>query len=86
MTTAERNAEYTKRKMDEAEKEKKSAEAAKLSADKKVNCDRAQSYSRGLESGGRISTTDKNGERAYLSDDQRAQELRNAQRLLSGCK
>lgn len=86
MTTAERNADYVKRKMDEAEKEKKSAEAAKLAADKKANCERAQTYSRGLEDGGRITTTDKNGERAYLSDAQRAQEIRNTRSVLASCK
>lgn len=86
MTTAERNADYTKRKMEEAEKEKKSADAAKLSADKKANCDRARSYSRGLEDGVRVTTTDKTGERAYLSDEQRAQEIRNAQRVIADCR
>ena len=86
MTTAERNADYTKRKMDEAEKAKKSADATKLAADKKANCDRAQSYARNLEEGVRISSTDKNGERSYLSDEQRAQELRSAQRVLAECK
>lgn len=86
MTTAERNADYTKRKMEEAEKEKKSADAAKLTADKKANCDRAKSYSRGLEDGVRVTTTDKTGERAYLTDEQRAQEIRNAQRVIADCK
>lgn len=86
MTTAERNADYNKRKMEEAEKAKKSADAAKLAADKKANCERAQSYSRGLEEGIRVTSTDKNGERSYLSDEQRAQELRNAQRVIAECK
>lgn len=86
LTTAERNADYTKRKMDDAEKEKKAAEATKLAADKQANCDRAQSYSRSLADGSRIASTDKSGERSYLSDEQRAQELRNTQRTMAGCK
>ena len=86
MTTAERNADYTKRKMEEAEKAKKSADAVKIAADKKANCDRAQSYSRSLEDGVRVTSTDKNGERSYLSDEQRAQEIRNAQRVIAECK
>ncbi len=86
LTTAERNADYTKRKMDEAEKEKKAAEAIKLAADRKTNCERTQSYSRSLQDGTRLANTDKNGERSYMSDEQRAQEIRNAQRVLAGCK
>ena len=86
MTTAERNADYTKRKMDEAEQAKKSAASAKLAADKKANCEQARSYSRTLEDGTRIANTDSNGERVYLSDEQRAQEVRKAQRILAECK
>ena len=86
MTTAERNADYTKRKLDEAEVTKKFAAADKVSADKKYNCDRARSYSRTLEDGTRITNTDSNGERSYLGDEQRAQEIRNTQRILSECK
>lgn len=86
LTTAERNADYTKRKMDEAEQAKKSADASKLAADKKTNCERARSYSRSLEDGTRIASTDKNGERSYLTDEQRAQEVRNAQRVIADCK
>ena len=86
LTTAERNADFMKRKMDEAAKEKKAAETAKLAADKKANCARARSYSRGLEDGGRIATVDKNGERTYMSDEQRAEEIRHAQTALAGCR
>ena len=34
----------------------------------------------------RIATMDKNGERAYLSDQERAQEIAAAQRVLAKCK
>jgi hypothetical protein len=86
MTTAEQNAEFRKRRADQAEKEKKAADEAKRQAEKAKNCERAQDYQRGLESGERISRTDKNGERVYLSDEQRERELQEARRILSDCK
>lgn len=86
LSTAEKNAEYRKRKAEQAEKEKKAAEEAKLAADKSKNCERAKDYQRTLEAGERISRTDKNGERSYLTDEQRAQELRDARRALEDCK
>jgi hypothetical protein len=85
MTTAQRNAEFQKRRIEQAEKEKKAAEKEKLAADKARNCEQARSYSRTLESGGRVMRMDQNGERSYLTDDQRAQETAEAQRVLSQC-
>jgi hypothetical protein len=86
MTLAERNAEFQKRRTEQAEKDKKDAAAAKQAAEKSKNCERARNYQRALESGQRIAKTDKNGERAFLSDEQRAQEVREANRILSECK
>ena len=43
-----------------------------------MNCARAQEYVRTIESGQRISRTDAKGERYYIDDAQRAQELANA--------
>jgi hypothetical protein len=86
MTTAEQNAEFRKRRADQAEKEKKAADEATRQAEKAKNCERAQNYQRGLESGERISYTDKNGERAYMSDEQRERELQEAHRILADCK
>jgi hypothetical protein len=86
MTTAEQNADFLKRKTEQAEKDKKSADKAKLDADKTRNCERAREYSRALESGERITRTGKSGERYFLNDDQRAQESRETRRVLDECK
>ena len=86
LSAAEKNAEFRKRKSEQAEKEKKAADEAKLAADKSKNCDRARDYHRSLEAGERITRTAKNGERAFLTDEQRAQELRDARRMLEDCK
>lgn len=85
-TIAEKNAEFRKRQMEREDKEKKLAEEAKLAVDKARNCERAQEYQRSLEAGVRISRTDKNGERSYLSDEQRERELGDTRRMLNECK
>jgi len=84
-TLAEQNAEFKKRRMEQAEKDKKATEQAKLAADKAKNCERTRDHLRTLESGGRITHTDKNGERAYLTDEQRAADIRDAQHMLEEC-
>ena len=86
MTTAEKNADYIKRKTEQADKDKKAADEAGDAADKAKNCERAQAYNRSLQSGERIATTDKNGEKSYISDDKRAQDARDTQRVLASCK
>ena len=86
MTTAEKNADFQKRRIEQAEKEKKDAEKAKLEADKTQNCELARAYNRNLESGVRLGGTDKNGERYILNDEQRAQESRDNKRILDACK
>lgn len=85
-TTAEKNADFVKRKSDQAEADKKAADEAKEAADKSKNCERAQAYNRSLQSGERIATTDKNGEKAFLSDEKRGQEVRETKRVMEGCK
>ncbi len=85
LTIAEKNAEFNKRRIEQAEKEKKAAEKAKYDADKAKNCERARDYSRNLNSGIRIARIDSNGERIILSDEERAQELKEAQRILREC-
>ncbi|GIZ51217.1 DUF4124 domain-containing protein [Noviherbaspirillum aridicola] len=85
-TIAEKNAEFRKRQAEKAEKEKKSADEAKVAADRRQNCERAADYQRTLESGVRIGTTGKDGERGFLSDEQRARELQETRRVLAGCQ
>lgn len=86
MTTAEKNVEFQKRRTDQAEKEKKAAEQEKLAADKARSCERAREYQRTLESGVRITRSDKDGERTFVSDEERARELRDTRTLLQECK
>lgn len=83
---AERNAEFNKRRAEQAEKEKKAAEEAQAARDKAKNCENARNYQRALESGVRLASTDKNGERVYIGDDQRNRELQETNRVLANCK
>ncbi|MES2832171.1 MAG: DUF4124 domain-containing protein [Pseudomonadota bacterium] len=86
MSTAEKNAEFTKRQAEQVEKERKTADDAKEAAAKAKNCERVQAYARSLQSGERIATMDKNGEKTYLTDEKRAQETSDAMRAMNGCK
>lgn len=83
---AEKNADFQKRKTEQTLKEKQSAEQAQIDNEKKKNCAHMQHYQRTLQSDERIATLDKNGERIYLNDEQRQQELQEAKRLLKDCK
>ena len=85
-TTAEKNADYNKRKAEQAEKNKEAEQKTKLAAEKKKNCEQASNYKRVLDSGERISSMDKSGERYFLSDEQRAQATQDTNRALEGCK
>jgi hypothetical protein len=81
----EREAEYQKRRAEAQQKEKEAEQQAKLEASRKAVCELARSQKRSLESGERLWRLDANGERRYLDDAQRAQELRDVQRTLEGC-
>lgn len=83
---AEQNAEFKKRRAEQAEKEKKAEDDARLAAEKSKHCERTRSYLRALESGERIAQTDNSGERSFLSDEQRARELREARQAAQDCR
>ena len=85
-TTAERNTDYNKRKMEQAEKDKKAQQAALLATEKAANCEKIRAYQRTLEDGTRISSVDKNGERNYLSDEQRSAEIQTNNQQLANCR
>jgi type IV secretory pathway VirB10-like protein len=85
-TTAEKNADYNKRMLEKADKDKEAEQKAKLAADKKKGCEQASNYKRVLDSGERISRMDPSGERSYMSDEERAQETRNNNRVMDECK
>ncbi|MBC7499377.1 MAG: DUF4124 domain-containing protein [Herminiimonas sp.] len=86
LSTAEKNADFNKRKIAQAELDKKASDLAKVNADNAKNCERAREYKRVLDSGDRIGQTDKNGDRGLMSDDQRAQESKTVKGVLDGCK
>jgi hypothetical protein len=84
-TTADKNAEFQKRRAEQAEKDKKAEDKAKQDALKQKNCERARDYQRALESGQRISRVNASGEREFLNDEQRAKEQSDAQRAVAEC-
>ncbi len=86
LSTAERNADFRKRRMEQAESDKKAADEKAAAAEKTANCGRAKAYQRSLEDGMRISSTDKNGERYTMNDEQRDSEIRNVRKLVSDCR
>ncbi|HEY2336064.1 MAG TPA: DUF4124 domain-containing protein [Burkholderiales bacterium] len=81
-TAAEQDAAFRKRQEDSAKAADKATQTAGDASQKKEQCARSQEYLRGLESGQRIAVTDKNGERAYLDDDQRASETLKARQMV----
>ena len=75
-TLAERNADYKKRQQEAAEKTAKANEQAKVDAEKKKYCAEAKSNIGMLESGVRVSEMGPNGERNFMSDEARAQKIK----------
>lgn len=86
-TLAERNADYNKRRTETAAAEQKAREDSERQADSARNCASIRANQRALEAGERIANYDQHGGRSFLSDEQRAQQIkRNQQMLASGCK
>jgi type IV secretory pathway VirB10-like protein len=83
---ADRNADYTKRAKETAEREQKEKEEQQAKADKAENCERARAARQTIDSGVRIGQTDKNGERGFMSDEQRAAESKKVDKALASCK
>ena len=84
-TLAERNTEYNKRKAEQAEKSKKAEDEARRATEIAANCDNARQAKRSLDSGARVAITNANGERDFMSDQQRAAENAKVQRVLDPC-
>jgi hypothetical protein len=83
---AERNADYNKRAKEKAEREQKDQEEQQAQADTAENCNRARSTRLTLDSGARIGQTESNGERGFMSDEQRAATSKLVDKVLAGCK
>jgi len=85
-TLADMNAGYQKRKMEQAEKDKKAEQEAKAAEDRAKTCETARIHQKTLESGIRVGQTDKNGNRSILNDEERARELQEVRRIIDKCK
>jgi hypothetical protein len=85
---AEQEADFKKRKGEQAEAEAKQKKEAAEADQRKRACQDARSYLAGLESGARITRNDPNtGERTFLDDTARAQEAERArQSVQANCK
>jgi hypothetical protein len=69
-----KKAQKAKQEAAEKEVQKQAQEAAA-----KANCTAAQQVMRNLQSGVRLAEIDANGERSFISDDQRQQRIAKAQ-------
>lgn len=85
-TVAERNSAYRKRAKESTEREQKDKDEQLAKADQADNCERARTAKRTIDSGVRISTQDKNGERSVMTEEQRSADARKADKILAGCK
>lgn len=78
LTPAEKEAEFRKRQLEARKAQEKEQQLAKDAAAKKENCARAREAQRTLESGQRIVRIDAQGERHFLGDAERAQQVAQA--------
>lgn len=85
-TLAEKNADFEKRRAEQAEKDKLAADKAAREAAKRKNCEQISNYQRALQSGQRITKLSPTGERIYIDDAQRAATIRDNQRALADCR
>jgi len=77
------DAAFRKRQQEREAEEKKNAQTSANAELKRQNCEAAQASVRSIQSGQRISTVDKAGERIYLDDQQVAGELARAQQAVA---
>ena len=86
-TTADREMDFRKRQQESQEKTEKAQKEQLAAGQKKENCERARRYLQSLESGERIALRDGQGERYYMEDAQRQQEISKAQQTVQAdCK
>lgn len=85
-TVAERNVEFNKRASDKAAADKKSAAEGQAKAAKAEQCAAARDYKMQLDSGVRIGTVTQGGERAFMSDAERAIANAKTNKVLAACR
>ena len=85
---AERDAEFKKRQIEQQEAAQKDSKKATEMAQRREDCEVAQSYLKSIDSGQRLQRTDpKTGERVFLEDAEREAEANRARsRMADACK
>jgi hypothetical protein len=76
-------AAFRKRQMERDEAEQKAAKERDDAERKRSNCESAQSRLRLLQSGARVATVDAQGERVFISDEERARDLERTQKAVT---
>ena len=79
---AEQDLAFRKRQKDAQEKTAKEEKEQKAAEEKKEQCANMRRNLQALESGVRIARTDDNGERYFLGDDQRQEEIAKARQSM----
>jgi hypothetical protein len=86
-TTADREMDFRKRQKESQENAEKQQKEQAATAAKKENCDSTRRYLTTLESGERVSQVNDKGERSFMEDSQRSQEIAKAkQNMQAACK
>ncbi|WP_426175546.1 DUF4124 domain-containing protein [Massilia sp. TWR1-2-2] len=85
-TTADRNADYNRRQKEKTDVELKEKEEREAKLAKAEQCEALRLSKRTFESGARIGVQQKNGERGYMTDQQRAVESAKIDKGVAGCQ
>jgi hypothetical protein len=86
-TAADKEMEFRKRQKETQENSDKASKEQMASAEKKESCDNARRHLQVLESGERISMRDDKGERYFLDDAQREQDIAKTRQVVqANCK
>jgi hypothetical protein len=83
---ADREADFRKRQAEREADEKKAQDAAAKQAAQQEICASARQEEAQLASGVRITEVEANGERGYISDEERARRLGRARQALASCR
>ncbi len=82
-TYIEEGAEFRKRQVEAEAKRAKDEKALAEAKEAQQNCERARSSLQSLQTGQRVTVYDGKGERAYLDDNAREQEIANTQKAVN---
>lgn len=86
-TVADRELEFRKRQKESLESGEKTRKEQAAASDMKENCENARRQLQLLESGERVALRDDKGERYFMEDAQREQEISKARQVVqSSCK